>query len=163
MLLQLVQLKILHYCLDSPVLPKFSSTICRPPVKISKLPGVLSYHTTYTLFPDVATAGSSELNALLLRLTVAPKLAPPSVDLRYKMSPFPGLSSCQITFTLSPDIATAGLAESPPLLLRLTMSYLHNVIIYIRISWLSSLRRACKKSSDQIHLSPNSLIFAYMC
>jgi hypothetical protein len=52
-----------------------------------------------------ATAGASELPALLLRLTVAPKVAPPSVDLLYKIS-FPGIISSHTTYTFLNDAAT---------------------------------------------------------
>ena len=57
----------------------------------------------------------------MLRLTVAPKLAPPSVDFLYKISKFPGVSSCHTTYTLFPDAATAGAAENPALLLRFSV------------------------------------------
>jgi hypothetical protein len=48
--------------------------------------------------------------------------------------------------------------------LRLTMSQPHDVIIYIKnILIYEVFGGPIKKLSDQIHLSPNSFIFAYMC
>ena len=46
---------------------------------ISLFPGVLSYHTMCTLFPDTAIDGAPEKPAVLLKLTVLPKEDPLSV------------------------------------------------------------------------------------
>ena len=60
---------------------------------ISKFPGVLSSHTTYALLPDTSIAGDSELPESLLRLTVLPKEAPPSVLFLRNISVLPGVKS----------------------------------------------------------------------
>src|ERR671919_491739 len=82
------------------VVPKVAPPSIDLLYKISTFPGVSSCHTTYTLFPDAAMAGTNENPALLLRLMVAPKVAPPSVDLLYKISSFPSVVSRHTTYTL---------------------------------------------------------------
>ena len=64
---------------------------------ISKFPGVLSSHTTYALLPDTSIAGDSELPESLLRLTVLPKEAPPSVLFLRNISVLPGVKSSHTT------------------------------------------------------------------
>ena len=63
-----------------------------------------------------ATCGPIESPALLLRLMLASKVAPPSVDLLYRISKFPVIPY-HTTYTLFPDAAIAG--ASAALLLRL--------------------------------------------
>jgi hypothetical protein len=68
-------------CRSTPKEPESEPFVAPVPTRISSFPGVSSYHTTYTLFPDEAIAGKAEIPALLLRLIVPPNVAPPSVDL----------------------------------------------------------------------------------
>src|SRR5215216_6370402 len=86
---------------------------------ISVPPALLSSHTTYTLFPETATSGLAEFPALLLRFFALVKLAPLSELLANITSEFdapaavlfiPTLS--HTTYTLFPETATSGLAES---------------------------------------------------
>ena len=79
--------------------------------KISSLPGVLSRHTTYTLFPDSAISGLVEKPGLSLIFTVS-NVVPPLVLLLNKISGFPygpGVPSTHTTYTFFPSIAKYGL------------------------------------------------------
>jgi hypothetical protein len=78
---------------------------------ISKFPDDLSAHTTYTLFPDTAIAGTSENPPLLLissgeRLTISPAFV------LYSISSFPDVSSVHTTCTASCDVSAAVTALS---------------------------------------------------
>ena len=76
---------------------------------MSKFPGVLSCHTTWTLLPDVAIATFLERPGLLLRFFMGSiKLTPPSVLLLYKISPLLSHTTC----TLLPETAMTGRSES---------------------------------------------------
>ena len=77
--------------------------------RISKLPGYYLAHTTCTLLPDTAIAGLNEVPALLLKFfIILGNVLPPSIDLLYKISKFPDVSSSHTTCTLLPDTAIAG-------------------------------------------------------
>ena len=90
---------------------------------MSPFPRLLSCHTTYTLFPDVAIVCNIEGPASILRLIVGPNVSPTLVySMFYKSQSFLELSSSHTTYTLFPDVATTGLAENPPLLLRLMVA-----------------------------------------
>ena len=87
--------------------------------KISLLPGVLSSHTTCTLFPSASRAGLKETPLLLLRFFITlGNDVPSSIDLLYRISKFPEVLSGHTTCTLLPIAAIAGTCESPALLLR---------------------------------------------
>jgi len=77
-------------------------------VKMSKFPAVSSCHEAMTVAPEMATAAPPDTPALLERLTGVEKVPPPSVDLATKTSKFVGVSSYQITITVSPEITTEG-------------------------------------------------------
>src|SRR2546427_117451 len=85
---------------------------------MSKVPGLLSDHTTYTLLPSAAIFGNTDVPGLLLRLTGLPKLDPLSVLRANNMSKFPGLLSNHTAYALVPTAAISGWRESPRLLLR---------------------------------------------
>ena len=66
--------------------------------KISEFPGVLSVHTTCTLFPETAMDGLVDDPVFPLRFfMIFGNEFPSSVDLLYKISAFPGVKSLQTT------------------------------------------------------------------
>lgn len=85
--------------------------------RISNFPGALSCHTANTLFPDAANAEKAEVQRLLLRLIVLPKVEPPSNDLLYMRSLSrpgsggPGAILSHATYTVSPETAMVGFTE----------------------------------------------------
>src|SRR5919198_4033361 len=90
---------------------------------MSPLPLVLSLHTTYTLFADVAILASDDNPVLLLRVLVTSKVVPlSSLALKY-MSPLPVVLSLHTTYTLLLlDSTIRGSADLPGSLLKFVVS-----------------------------------------
>src|SRR5919198_75639 len=89
---------------------------------MSPLPLVLSLHTTYTLFADVAILASDDNPVLLLRVLVTSKIVPLSVLALKYMSPLPVVLSLHTTYTLFADVAILASDDNPVLLLRVLVT-----------------------------------------
>ena len=77
--------------------PKLVPLLLLTAKKISELPGVESSHVTYTLLPDVAICGFTELPVLLLMFIGVPKLVPLLLLTAKKISLLPGVVSSHVT------------------------------------------------------------------